>query len=149
MMGEYEKKERYDDIDSVYHTYLIKKMLENNDGVDKSSLVNGITSNSSRVNPVNCDIYLNTDYLDYCQNLFYNTGVHSLIVTSYQVSTLKSNLPSNANKEFLEYIHSLPDYKNTNGYQYRIIVQYRHVINSEDINNNYNIYSYSTIGVDL
>ena len=28
MMGKYERRERYDDIDSVYNTYLIKNRLE-------------------------------------------------------------------------------------------------------------------------
>ena len=58
MMGEYERRERYDDIDSVYNTYLIKKMLENSETKNlNSSLKNGIDGRNSKVNPINCSIY--------------------------------------------------------------------------------------------
>lgn len=146
MMGEYEKRERYDDIDSVYHTYLIKKMLENSDTSEQTSELKSL-SNGYHV--VNCDIYSNTNYLDYCQNLFDNTGVFSIIVSKYNLKELKGKLPFSGNKGLSEYIESLPDYTNTNSYNYRIIVQYKHTINSEDVDNQYDIYSYSTIGVDL
>lgn len=156
MIGRYEKRERYDDIDSVYNTYLIKKMLENSETNEQTlSLKKNISNTSTNYNPINCDIYNDTDFLDYCQNLFQNTGVSSIIVTSYNLSSLKSSLPQNASEDFKDYILSLPNYnKNPQKYQYRIIVKYKHITNSE-VNTNDNVreediyYSYSTIGVDL
>lgn len=160
MMGEYEKRERYDDIDSVYNTYLIKKMLENS-GSSSTAIINlnlnQISAGKGFV-AVNCSIYNNTEYLDYCQNLFTNTGVSSLIITSYNLSNLKSNLDSklpNSYQDFKDYISSLPDYtketttESGKPYVYRIIARYTRVVNSEDKDNQYEIYSYSTIGVDL
>ena len=88
MMGKYEKRERYDDIDSVYNTYLIKNMLEYSSN-DKLSL-----SDSDLYIGINCNIYNNTDYLDYCQNLFSSTGVYSIILTHYNIKSLKNNMPS-------------------------------------------------------
>lgn len=151
MMGKYERRERYDDIDSVYNTYLIKRMLENGESKDKTNtLTSKITSNPSPFyNPVNCNIYNNTEFLDYCQNIFQNTGVSDIIVTSYNLSSLKNNLPTNSSKDFKDYISSLPNYnKNKENYKYRIIVRYKHIINSETGDEN-TYYSFSTIGVDL
>ena len=155
MIGTYEKRERYDDIDSVYNTYLIKKMLENSETKNlNSSLKNGIDGRNSKVNPINCSIYNNTDFLDYCQNLFQNMGVSSAIVTSYNIQGLKSDFPSNASKDLRDYVSSLPNFvKNPNNYTYRIIIKYKHVVNREldlDTAREEDIYySYSTMGVDL
>lgn len=153
MIGRYEKREQYDDVDSVYNTYLIKKMLENSETKALSnSLRSGITGSNSVVNPINCNIYNDTEFLDYCQNLFQNTGVSSAIVTSYKLSSLKSSLPQNASEDFKDYISSLPNFvKNPNNYKYRIIIKYKHTVNSEigTSREKDTYYSYSTMGVDL
>ena len=153
MMGKYERRERYDDIDSVYNTYLIKNMLEYSSN-GKLSL-----SDSSLYTGINCRIYNNTDYLDYCQNLFSSTGVYSIILTHYNIKSLKNNMPSGINDSLKDYILSLANYNtnksNPQNYKYRIIVQYKHVVNSENTSddaledNDHVYFSYSTIGVSL
>lgn len=154
MMGKYEQRERYDDIDSVYHTYLIKNMLEYS---DTSKLTKPSDGGSVGID---CDIYNDTDYLDYCQNLFSSTKVYSIILTTYNIKSFKDDISSSSvNDSFADYILSLANYNtkksNPNGYDYRIIVQYKHVVNSENTDddaledNNHIYFSYSTIGVRL
>ena len=159
MMGKYEQRERYDDIDSVYHTYLIKNMLEYS---DTSKLTK--PSDGDYVG-IDCDIYNDTDYLDYCQNLFSSTKVYSIILTTYNIKSFKDDISkddisSHVNDSFADYILSLANYNtkksNPNGYNYRIIVQYKHVVNSENTDdddaledNDHIYFSYSTIGVRL
>ena len=155
MMGKYEQKERYDDIDSVYHTYLIKNMLE----YTNTSTLSRPTNSNNYVG-IDCNIYNNTEYLDYCQNLFSSTGVYSIILTTYDIKSFKSHISTNLNNGLSDYILSLANYNteksNPQNYTYRIIVQFKHVINDESSSDNVNnkennnvYYSYSTIGVDL
>ena len=156
MMGKYEQRERYDDIDSVYHTYLIKNMLEYSDTSELRK-----PSDGGYVG-IDCDIYNDTDYLDYCQNLFSSTKVYSIILTTYKIKSLKNDISLysyDVNDSFADYILSLANYNteksNPKKYKYRIIVQYKHIVNSENTDddaledNDHIYFSYSTIGVRL
>ncbi len=68
-------------------------------------------------------------------------------------------MPSGINDSLKDYILSLANYNtnksNPQNYKYRIIVQYKHVVNSENTaddaleDNDHVYFSYSTIGVSL
>lgn len=152
MIGEYEKREKYDDIDSVYSTYLIKRMLE--DPNTKSSYY------STAKNVVNIegfykldnhcnDLFSMADKRTYCTNLLNKLGVDNLYLSKYNLTNMK-NRKSILNEYMIDYLDSLPNYtKDNNGYTYRIVVQYKHVINNESDEEEYNEYSFSTMGVDF
>ena len=81
-------------------------------------------------------------------------------MTTYNIKSFKDDISSSSvNDSFADYILSLANYNtkksNPNGYDYRIIVQYKHVVNSENTDddaledNDHIYFSYSTIGVRL
>lgn len=179
MMGEYERREGYDDIDSIYKSYLIKTFLETSEynGVDFKNRLDQ-TNNSAQGYYVKifestfgdgsvqkdtqyCEaLVLNNDekQLGYCRNLFYETGVKKVYITKYNLSLLKGNLkkgvdPQNdLDSSTKDYIDTLPYYskvENNNGYSYRIIVEYAKYTNINSEAGRKELYSFSTIGVDL
>ena len=64
MVGEYEKREKYDDIDSVYNTYLIKRLFEDNT-INKGRFQSFRTEVSSRKY---------SDLSNKCSSLFYDSS---------------------------------------------------------------------------
>lgn len=179
MMGEYERREDYDDIDSVYKSYLIKTFLEASkyNGLDFKSFLDQTSNDGyhakifeSKFDEENGNVQKDTEYcgalvpnndatqLEYCRNLFYETGVKKVYITKYNLSLLKKNLKEgNATTNDLDsstkdYIDTLPYYskdENNNGYSYRIIVEYAKYTNINSEAGRKELYSFSTIGVEL
>lgn len=164
MIGEYEKRERYDDIDSVYNTYLVKKVFESNSAIKSANSAaytnyrNSVNNNSYAYAIITCDFFgvsSISSYKNYCRNLFANLKVRQVFLTSFSLNTTKKDKMISAAKNtgFGDYIKSLPNYtgsgSNPGGKNYRIIVMYEHVINNESTNDKSSIYSYSTMGVDF
>lgn len=199
MIGEYERREGYDDIDSIYKTYLIKTMLEmgeldseeitgnytnfikETDEVnnhyfshiysatyDKTKDENGdIVGYAVMTNAGDCNKLLNSDkHQNYCVNLMKEARVYNIYLTKYRITDLKKeikngkisvknqteNKKNTMDKATQDYILTLPYYSNeanNNSYSYRIIVEYVREINKESIKGRKEIYSFSTIGVNL
>lgn len=144
LIGEYEKRENYDAIESVYKTNTLKKFIESN-GLN----FNGSNGSYKYIKYV----YAFSDELGVpCDNIWNSLGINSLIITTYNIADVKSNIKNNSSisagmKEYVEY---LPDYKE-NQYQYngRIIVEYKETVDESGSSNSYDIYKYATLGVDL
>lgn len=181
MMGEYSKRENYDDIDSIYNTYLIKTLLENSKskGFEFAAMKNNIDSNViNRIFHADFDkdsinsFKKDTEYCknltpniegenltNYCINLLFETKAINVYLTKYNLTPLKKNISeienniNNIMDEYTkDYIDTLPYYskvENSNGYTYRIIVEYVKEINKESENSRKEIYSFSTMGVEL
>lgn len=181
MMGEYERREGYDDIDSIYKSYLIKTFLETSEynGVNFKSFLDQTTNENKgyyvKIFEAELDkstgiakkdanwcgaLVPNNDekQLEYCRNLFYETGVNKVYITKYNLSSLKRNLKkgddhqSDLDSSTKDYIDTLPYYskvENNNGYSYRIIVEYAKYTNINSKAGRKELYSFSTIGVDL
>lgn len=181
MMGEYERREGYDDIDSIYKSYLIKTFLETSEynGVNFKSFLDQTTNENKgyyvKIFEAELDkstgiakkdanwcgaLVPNNDekQLEYCRNLFYETGVNKVYITKYNLSSLKQNLKKGADPQSdldsstKDYIDTLPYYskvENNNGYSYRIIVEYVKYTNINSEAGRKELYSFSTIGVDL
>lgn len=137
LIGEYEKRENYDAIESVYKTNTLKKFIESN----------GLNFNGSYEYIKNSN-ELGVSY----DNIWNSLGINSLVITTYNIADVKSNIKNNSSisagmKEYVEY---LPDYKE-NQYQYngRIIVEYKETVDESGSSNSYDIYKYATLGVDL
>ena len=178
MMGEYSKRENYDDIDSIYNTYLIKTLLENSKskGFEFAAMKNNIDSNGiNRIFHADFDkdsinsFKKDTEYCknltpniegenltNYCINLLFETKAINVYLTKYNLTPLKKNISeieNNIMDEYTkDYIDTLPYYskvENSNGYTYRIIVEYVKEINKESEKSRKEIYSFSTMGVEL
>lgn len=160
MMGEYERRQNYDDIDSIYKTYLIKRMLESNGSKAKQEFQKLTTSNPYILFDVNsggvCNKVMNGETINYCNNLLTETKTVKLILTNYRTEKIKSMVKEGTadfGGKLNDYISTLPYYKrsgnNLKQYNYRIIVMYEKVINAEDDASTKKINSFSTIGVSF
>lgn len=131
MMGEYEKREKYDDIDSVYNTYIIGREIKvNSNSIDLNIPIliedgsnNNFCSSSSK-NSQSCNTNI--------QSFFKAMNIEKIIITKYEIdkSRLKKMISSDAG--MCDYIDSLSNFtKNQNKLNGRIIVKYKHVVNNE------------------
>ncbi len=156
IMGEYEKRENYDDIGLLYSSNLFKGLIEKNKSY--SNMNQKINSVIRSTSPLAYVELTQTDFnpSDYtsgnnssrdCFNvLVKNAEVDTIYLTSYKISILKN---ANLDVQTKDYINSLPNYSNSNpgSLGCRIIVKYKSEGNRESNKNKDNDYRYSTIGV--
>ena len=131
MMGEYEKRENYDNIESVYKTYLVKKMVE----LRRINL--SLTTNTTEFT---CDNIVDKSG-EYCKQLVEELGIEKMYIASYNSpgDTSDSNLNS--------YIDTITP---ANGsFDYRIIVKYKVTIDIEGSKTKRDVYQYSSMGVNI
>lgn len=132
LIGDYERIEKYDNIDNKYNTHLIRKMiLLEYDHSDISNILSiGSNGYSSYPNITDfCSKFKNNG--EYCNTLLSSDylNVKSIIITSYDTTKLKSNSDdfSRATKEYIDYIPS-NDYLASANIKYqkykRIIIEY-------------------------
>lgn len=161
MMGEYERREGYDDIDNIYKTYLIKKMIESKyfTNTGKNEFTSISSSTPIKEYTSNCNQFT-TDGASYCPILLKEVDSVKIYYAKYNLTELKNAIRNgNSSVSFLdsetrEYIRTLPYYTNSannpRNYTYRIIVEYKKVIDKEsEKSKKRTIISFSTIGVDI
>lgn len=150
MMGEYEKRENYDDINSIYNAYLIKRLIENsNKSYPYYAFINNV---------YNSDIYSTIDpnwFTDYSVQEYYGILVKNLnidqiyLIRDYKLKELKEKLNDFDDIQTREYIEYLPDYNNNpNKLGCRIIVRFKADANKESENNKSGEFKFATLGVD-
>lgn len=155
MIGEYEKRETYDDIDSVYNTYLVKRMIE------KEPLPKSPTSEEeqnrqiwnnkteSGRNKIECSMFI--EQFEYCTQLIEQLDIESIYITLYDMSHRKifqSQLGSEGEVGLFEYVQYLPNTPKNNGnFLYRVIVQYKTSVVGESEEKKREVYHYGTMGV--
>lgn len=150
LMGEYERRENYDDIDSKYGTYWIKKFIQSCD-YDFSEVDTAINSNGwaqlscakigNATNKavcyqmltkleVSCDDPATTDRIETCEKSPDNPHVY--ITKFHLVEKPDKNMKTkifahNTNEDLNDYVRYLPDYikiNSLNKAEYRIIIEY-------------------------
>ena len=154
LIGEYEKRENYDDVTSKYGAYWIKLLVEN-------SNYNLNINEQNGYNVITCNDLYPTSGNSFCTNVFTKLHVSQVVISRYNITTLKNNVNSNSasniNKELREYIKYLPKYdyvssseqlNDSSIYQpYRIIVKFDHngVLGTHD-SSDYS--TFATMGVN-
>ncbi len=149
MIGEYEKREKYDDIDSVYNTFLIKRMLE--DPSTKTSNYNTMRNeaNGGYSDLKRCNtLFSNALKVEYCTRLYDKLKVDKVYLTRYNLTTMK-NRKSSLDSYMADYLDTLPNYTKPSSYSYRIVVKFKHDVNDESSNVASVVYSFATMGVDF
>ena len=152
LMGEYEKREHYDDMESLYDTYMIKKSLEN-DGIISLLGEDFVVLDRSS--------YRYETSKNYYEKLKEKNNLIVAIITNYNITNLKENINNNIDsintlkleekEAFKEYILSLSNYEEQSGslnLRYRVIAMYKDDSNAESETNAKPIYKYATIGVE-
>lgn len=160
LIGEYERRETYDDIDSIYKTFLVKRMIESSN-FTATNQFRSLSSTKPYVlfdmsNSNNCSSLVNSSGVEYCKNLIAETNIDKIVFANYQLTDLKNYVKShNELGNYLnDYIKTLPYYINTNNnpkdIKYRVIVLYKKILNEEsEASKDKAVYSYASIGVDL
>lgn len=168
LMGEYERRENFDDVESKYAVYWIKRLVESSLKYDtKVCYTNNLGYNCTDVTSypyksISCDALYDSGTADYnlCTNLFaaLNVDSSSCILTSYNTENVKM-LPSTAFVHGLyDYISYLPKYnyvstttadiKDSELYQkYRVIAGFNHTA-KDGLNVSYDYNTFATIGVN-
>lgn len=152
LMGEYEKRENYDNIDGKYTAYWVKRIIED---ADYTQNMNSLEIEGKPYVKFDCQNinYNAADKRSMCARLMKELEVKDcndngtnckIYITKYNLETFQSEIASgNYDKGFKEYVNYLPQYKyeSQNGAKYRVIV----VMQNKKNGNNYK--SYATIEV--
>lgn len=160
MMGEYEKRENYDDINSIYNAYLIKRMLENYKDDNKyvlkddnkyvlKDIINDVVEKNLYYTLVSSESDENGQTIqdDYYDTLCKNMNIAAIYLTKYDIEDFKTSV-KDVDVQTKEYIDYLPNYKsNPNNLGCRIIVKFKADANKESENKS-GEFKYATIGVD-
>ena len=157
LIGEYEKREVFDDIDSKYATYWIKRIVQDN-SVDFSSRIN--TLNDSGYFIFDCGMVSDDSKKAICNNLIgkeknrlhvnYTGNTPHIYVLTYNTNKFKEVVDNGSFKGGLKrYVEYLPVYRtpSLNNAQYRIVVEFRREIDNIDEDEEDYYLSYSTFEV--
>lgn len=142
IMGEYEKRDNYDDIDSVYKTFFIKNFIENN-GIT----LGGGNYSDKFINATNfCNSIINSEKIEYCESLWEVFEINGIVITNYDLSLSDVAI----NNRYNDYLSYLPKITNSS-FNKRIIVEYKIEVDEEHRvdREERDIYRYSTIGVNI
>lgn len=166
LIGEYDRREAFDDLDGKYAAYWVKRMIQN-DGynLDISSLM------ASSYAEFNCDNFNTPTSQETCKTLIKRLQVNKAYIIQYNTSKFKNEVEnlhpgsySNGIKDYVNYLPMFSKSPSANGAGYRVIVEfYRKVYNDtvyddcvvvdetgacdENLYNGDNINAYSTIEV--
>ncbi len=151
LVGEYEKREHYDDVDSKYQVFWLKNFAQHGN----FQFPNLQTTGYKEYNDYNefCKFKEGGNDVDnqikMCQQFCKTAGVKKIVLSTYNISKLKANIEDTDG--FSDYINYLPNFKNPslNGAKYRVIASFKRKIEAQDMSNtdaDY-YYAYSTIEV--
>ena len=142
ILAEYEIREGYDDVDSKYAVYWLKKVIEDKDyNFNKANINNTNTYIEFSCNEIN-----SAEKKATCETLKKDLKVDTVYITNYQIDTFKStvNDSDSFSAEFQSYLNTLPDYTrpSLNNAKYRVIAIFtHHVIENDPTSEEYKTYS--------
>lgn len=152
VLGEYEKVEAYDDLDTKYVAHWMRMLIikrgnsnlyNNMEGVLKTQKLTyiKITSNDCR------SYFTNTDE---CVRFFKEFNVTQMYITKFSLDQLKAiartDSQINNSPGFQNYVLSLPSYNYDNVGNYRILVETEHNVNLKGSDDYFK--SYATVEVN-
>ncbi len=139
LIGQYERRENYDDIDSKYAAHWVRKMIL--DKGNSVALKNSIAQHGYSV-LTSCDSTFFQD-VTYCMNLREKMNIDQMVITSYNLTDVKEPMKSSGtfSIEFQDYLDYLPNYATDLDKQayYRVIIEVDH--------GSYNYKTFGTIEV--
>ena len=144
LIGEYERREFYDDIDSKYSIYWIKRIVQSG-----TYNLNKAEISSNTFTKFSCNnIVGDNDQKATCQETITRTGadINNIYIIDYVTTNFKNKVNSNKSaydEDFRDYLDYLPEFTkgSLNGALYRLIVIFHNTKDNNDF------YSYATIEV--
>lgn len=157
IMGEYEKREAYDDIDSKYATFWFKRIIQS-DSVNFTNIQNDITNNSyHEFNCSNDIVDSDVTAIKICNSLVTRLGVSHMYITNYKlgnrvdpndknnfkglVDANSSNVFSSGLQDYVAYLPTYSKVPSLNGACYRLVVEFHNTRDENDY------WTYSTIEI--
>ena len=157
IMGEYEKREAYDDIDSKYATFWFKRIIQS-DSVNFTNIQNDITNNSyHEFNCSNDIVDSDVTAIKICNSLVTRLGVSHMYITNYKlgnrvdpndknnfkglVDANSSNVFSSGLQDYVAYLPTYSKVPSLNGACYRLVVEFHNTRDGNDY------WTYSTIEI--
>lgn len=157
IMGEYEKREAYDDIDSKYATFWFKRIIQS-DSVNFTNIQNNITNNLyHEFNCSNDIVPSDVTAIKICNSLVTRLGVEKMYITNYKlgnrtdstdknnfkglVDTNNSNVFSSGLQDYVAYLPTYSKVPSLNGACYRLVVEFHNTRDGNDY------WTYSTIEI--
>ena len=148
IMGEYEKREAYDDIDSKYATFWFKRIIQS-DSVNFTNIQNDITNNLyHEFNCSNDIVDSDVTAIKVCNSLVTRFGVEKMYITDYKLGNRDVSSDKNNFKDIVEkndpnvfssglqdYVAYLPTYSKVpslNGACYRLVVEFHNTRDEND-----------------
>lgn len=150
LIGEYERREAYDDVDSKYGAFWVKRMIQDSTfdvgkgyRIEESPEHSPTPLSTIELYIINCNsLYANnTSEKVMCDNLWEKLNIKKVFLTRYNITTFKGrmrsdysdygwpNIRKETDTEFKNYIAYLPDYsafQSYNNAKYRVIVEFEH-----------------------
>ncbi len=129
-MGEYEKREVYDDVNSKYGMYWIIKLIKDNNKDTASSEVDAAIGTNTFIKYENSDVctLLNAEQENSCRALVSANDIKTVYITSYKITDFKNTINNSdiTTEGFKIYINSLPSFTVASKYnnKYRMFVEF-------------------------
>ena len=154
LIGEYEKREVFDDIDSKYAAFWVKRFIQHESFHFTSEMASDIENNSYTM--VDCNDIINDDYRKtMCNRLIRELQIMNADTTphiymmKYNLENFKEKVKTDVDYVIFsgwlqDYVNFLPEFskvESLNFAQYRIIIEFDRKKNGEEY------YAYSTIEV--
>ena len=152
ILAEYEIREGYDDVDSKYAVYWLKKTIEDKDYDLETSNIDG----ANHYVKFGCDKVKASEKVATCESLVKSLGADGCIdsnssecnvyITKYRIDSFKTTVKNNNSfsAEFQSYLNTLPDYTtpSSNNAKYRVIATFSHSYAEGEVNGaKYNTYA--------
>ena len=152
LIGEYERREVFDDVDSKYGAFWVKRFIQHSSYNLSLDMRNAINSNGYTM--FSCDNISNDYRKTMCKKLVRELEVKDhgsqpkIYITKYNLETFKNYVKADTDYTtfsggFSDYVHFLPIYKvpSLNDAAYRVLIEF------ERNKNGVNFTTYSTIEV--
>lgn len=133
IIAEYEKKEDYDSVESIYDAHLIRKMILKDDESKVVRLLTLPSDENKKYYIFDRDSICNfLSNINYCRSLLGRDylDVKQIIVTTYTISDAFVRESKSFNRNLKEYISNMQKYSNTGlsptmyNYERRLIVEF-------------------------
>lgn len=149
LAGEYERREFYDDVDSIYGAYWMKRFIQGAayDFYRAGGPADTIASNKYVSFSCN-DLGVATE-VTYCTNLWSRLHIKQVIITDYDLTEFKQklqdddSLANSLGSSFTSYLELLPNFlvSSLNGAQYRVMIEFERYMDSDEDSDTYYTYA--------
>lgn len=149
LAGEYERREFYDDVDSKYSAYWVKRFIQGStyDFYGSGGPADTISSNKYVV--FQCSDLSSSEEVSFCNKMFNRMNIRQAIITDYDLTEFKQklqdddSLASTLGNNFTAYLEYLPNYSfaSLNGAEYRVLIEFERHMDSDENSDIYYTYS--------